>query len=290
MEPTHATHTATAADGASHEVLEVAAGAPRAALVWLPALGVPARSYLPMAVAMAGAGVSVAIHEWRGIGSSTVRASRDADWGYAELLAHDLPGTAAVAARRFRGLPVVWGGHSLGGQFATMQLALQPDLGRGLVLVGSGLPWWRAQRPHIATALAGAQLLLPPLTSALGYLPGRRLGFGGREARGVMADWLHCVRTGRYRVRGRDIDPEAALSRLDLPALGLVLEADAFGPRSALEALLAKTAVVPTVRSLGEAQLGVSADHFAWMKKPGAVAGLVVDWMDTLGRPGGRPS
>ena len=60
--------------------------------------------------------------------------------------------------------------------------------------------------------------------------------------------------------------------------------------RSALEALLAKTAVVPTVRSLGEAQLGVSADHFAWMKKPGAVAGLVVDWMGTLGRPGGRPS
>lgn len=281
----HVSSTARAAvldlpDGARAEVLLVPAVEAKAALVWLPALGVPARAYLPLASKLAEAGVSVLVHEWRGIGSSSVRAGRQCDWGYARLLATDLPATAAFAALEFEGVPVGWGGHSLGGQLASLHLALRPADGDALVLVGSGAPYWRAQRPHIAVALVAAMAALPLTTAMLGFLPGRHLGFGGREARGVMRDWLRCVRSGRYHLHGLDQDPETALAALSHRVLALCLREDSFGPRSALDHLLAKLGTPnPSVRMLGEQQLGVRADHFAWMKHPDAVAAGISSWL-----------
>lgn len=267
-------------DGAGVEVLLVPARKPRAALVWLPALGVPARAYVGLASQLAEAGVSTLVHEWRGIGSSSVRASRRCDWGYAQLLDTDLPVTAGVAALEFGGLPVAWGGHSLGGQLASLHLARHPGDGVGLALVGSGAPYWRAQRPHVAAALLAAMAAVPLTTAALGFLPGRHIGFGGREARGVMRDWLRCVRTGHYRVRGLEDDPERALSAMRHRVLALCLGEDAFGPRSALDHLLAKFGTpAPTVRTLDRRHLGVAADHFAWMKRPDHVATRIASWL-----------
>lgn len=266
-------------DGARVETLLVPASEPRMGLVWLPALGVPARAYLALASQLAGQGISTLVHEWRGIGSSSVRASRRVDWGYAQLLSGDLPATAASAASQFAGLPLCWGGHSLGGQLATLHLARRPQDGSGLVLVGSGAPYWRAQRPPIAAALWAAMAGVPVLTAAMGFLPGRHIGFGGREARGVMRDWLRCVRTGRYDADGLGEDLESALSRLHHPVLALHLRDDAFGPRSALDHLLGKLATPsPRIVMLGPDQLQAPADHFAWMKHPGRVAAEVAGW------------
>lgn len=267
-------------DGARVDLLSVPAPQPRAGMVWLPALGVPARAYLPLASQLAGAGVSTLVHEWRGIGSSTVRASRECDWGYARLLDVDLPATAAAAAMELGGLPLAWGGHSLGGQLACLHLARRPDHGSALALVGSGAPYWRVQRPHIGVALCAAMAFVPLATRALGYLPGRQIGFGGREARGVMRDWLRCVRTGDYRVPGLEDDPESALPTLRHRALALCLDEDAFGPRSALDHLIGKLATpAPQVRVLGRGDLGVAADHFAWMKRPDRIAGEIAGWL-----------
>ena len=52
---------------------------PRARLLWLPALGVAARHYLPLADALAAHGIAVYLHEWRGNGSSSLRPSRTQD-------------------------------------------------------------------------------------------------------------------------------------------------------------------------------------------------------------------
>src|SRR6185437_11714387 len=79
-----------AADGARVELLCVVPAALRRLLYWLPAMGVPARHYLPFAEALAARGVGVVLHEWRGIGSSNRRAGRHCDWGYRELLQDDL--------------------------------------------------------------------------------------------------------------------------------------------------------------------------------------------------------
>ncbi|HET8763120.1 MAG TPA: alpha/beta fold hydrolase, partial [Gemmatimonadales bacterium] len=177
-----------AADGARCELLAVLpAGAWRHLLYWIPAMGMPARHYLPLAQALADRGIAVVLHEWRGIGSSDRRAGRQCDWGYRQLLQDDLPAGMAAVRRCWPQAPCWLGGHSLGGQLGLLYASLPPDDFSGLVLVASGAPYWRRFR-H-GWLIAAAYALAPALAGLVGHLPGRRIGFGGNEARGVIADW-----------------------------------------------------------------------------------------------------
>ena len=60
-------------DGHRYEVMACMPAQAIARLLWLPALGVAARHYLPLAQALAAKGVAVYLHEWRGNGSSSLR-------------------------------------------------------------------------------------------------------------------------------------------------------------------------------------------------------------------------
>lgn len=294
---------ARAADGHQWQVLAVRPADPRAALLWLPALGVPARHYLPLAQALAAGGVATYIHEWRGLGSSNLRAGRRRTWGYRELLTLDLPASAALmsparnadhdpagalpanAAANGYGppLPRIIGGHSLGGQLACCLAALAThDAGdadadgqawQRLWLVAAGTPYWRAF-PH------PQRLLLPAVYAGLrglarlcGHLPGRRLGFAGNEARGLITDWSRVGQSGRYRAAGLAVDLDAAMARVRLPVAGVTLARDWMAPASSLAGLVAKLAATRDRHTVLDAdELGVSADHFAWMRQPQAVA------------------
>ena len=268
----------TAADGATTELLLLGPpGHPRRLLYWLPAMGVAAKHYLPLAVALAARGVAVALHEWRGIGSSDRRAGRRRDWGYRELLEYDLPaGLAAVRGQLPDAVPWL-GGHSLGGQLATLHASADRSVA-GLVLVASGSPYWRCFRHR--WLVGAAYVAAPLLAAALGYLPGRRIGFGGNEARGVIRDWARSGRRGRYAAAGMDVDFEQRLATLHRPALALRLRDDWLGPAASLDWLLAK---LPhsrrTLDVLSARELGGAADHFSWMKAPRPLAERIAVWL-----------
>jgi len=279
------------ADGHGFALLHCATARPLARLLWLPALGVAARHYLPFAEALAARGVAVWLHEWRGHGSSTLRAGRRVDWGYRTLLEQDLPLAFAAAlgdgeretghdiAARGQGdaptspPPRIVGGHSLGGQLAALALALQPETADRLWLAASGAPWWRAFPGPRGWMLPWAYRFLWWLAEARGALPGRAVGFGGREARGVMRDWARSGLSGRYAAAGMDADLEAALARLRAPVDALRLSDDWLVPAGSLRLLLDKMrpATVRTALVAVDA-LGTRADHFAWMRRPEAVA------------------
>lgn len=257
-------------DGHRWEVLTAAGPSVDRVLVWIPALGVPARSYEAFARALAARGVAVVVHEWRGFGSSSLRASRACDWAYRELLQLDIPATRAAARAAFGRADVV-GGHSLGGQLATCSLALDPDGVDALWLVASGAPFWRAFPLRTGAWLPLAYRLLAALAALFGALPGRRLGFGGTEARSVIRDWSRTGLSGRYRAPGVG-DLEPMLARLDLPVRAVLPAGDWLAPRSSLDYLVGKTATRDVaVATLDAAALGTHADHFAWMKRPDAV-------------------
>lgn len=245
---------------------------PRASLLWLPALGVAAKHYLPFAEALAARGIAVFVHEWRGNGSSNLRADREHDWGYRELLLHDLPASEATVARTLANTRRLIGGHSLGGQLACCRLGLAPDIAQGLWLVASGSPYWRAFPALRRYLLPLAYRFLPWLARRRGALPGRLVGFGGNEARGVIRDWARSGLTGHYSGDGIDTDLEATMSRLQLPILALVLADDWLGPASSLRFLLSKLPQSPAdIDVLGADALETHADHFSWMKHPDAV-------------------
>lgn len=259
-------------DGHRCELLAIVPARPRRSLLWLPALGVAARHYLPLAQALARRGVAVFLHEWRGHGSSSLRAGRDCSWGYRELLAVDLPASEAAVAAAAPGLARVAGGHSLGGQLACCRLALEPSACGTLWLAGTGAPYWRAFPPAHRLWLPLAYRALPWLAERAGSLPGRRLGFGGNEARGVMRDWAGTATSGRYATATLgDLGPGMAAARVRVRAV--VFDRDWLAPESSLRHLLSKLprAEVETT-ILDAASLGVRADHFQWMNSPGAVA------------------
>lgn len=263
-----------AADGHRWDLLSYLPRQPRAALLWLPALGVAARHYGALADALAGLGVAVFLHEWRGHGSSNLRAGRRCDWGYRELLTLDLAAsrdaiTAAVAA----GTPTVIGGHSLGGQLAACRLALAPGDASRLWLVASGSPHWRAFPPLRRRLLPLAYRVLPWLADRCGALPGRRIGFGGRESRGVIRDWSGSALGGRYAASGLDVDLEHALAHVKADICAVQFRHDWLAPASSLQALLDKMpSAHAQVSVLDDRALGTRSDHFRWMRCPSAVA------------------
>lgn len=268
----------TAADGATSELLLVGEAAPRRWLYWLPAMGVPARHYLPFAEALAACGIGVALHEWRGIGSSDRRAGRTQDWGYLALLQQDLPAGLAAAQAAWPQAPGLLGGHSLGGQLACMYAGLHSTQVAGLVLVASGAPYWKNFR-H-AWLIGAAYVAAPMLAALFGHFPGRRIGFGGNEAHGVIRDWARSGRTGRYAPDGMG-DPETGMAALAVPALALRLRDDWLGPSASLEWLLGKFPRADVTRGvLGPDELHGPADHFSWMKTPQPVAARIARWFD----------
>jgi predicted alpha/beta hydrolase len=240
------------------------------ALYFLPALGVGLRPNDAFAAALAANGIAVAVHEWRGLGESSVRAGRAHDWGYRELLEQDIPAGLAAAAAALPRARWRIGGHSLGAQLALLHAARHRERFDSVLVVASGVPDWRTYtgpKRHLVRAV----LHLAPLISAVvGHFPGPQLGFGGREARGVMRDWARSGRNAAYRVRGWQVDFEAALQRFTAPVDAFAMQHDPLVPRAMLDALQAKTPLSQwTIDTLGAEHFRtVRPDHFGWLKEP----------------------
>lgn len=247
-------------------------------LYWVPAMGMPARHYLPLAQALAARGVATVLHEWRGIGSSDRRANRRCSWSYRELLEYDLAAGMQAVCERWPQARCMAGGHSLGGQLGALFASLHPQSFDGLVLVASGSPYWRRFRHGSLISLA--YRTAPLLARGLGYLPGRRLGFAGNEAHGVIADWARSGLSGRYAAQGMAVDLESRLGALAIPVLALRLRDDWMVPPASLDWLLRKLGpVTQTVQVITPMDMeGTPADHFAWMKSPVTVAEHIAEW------------
>ncbi len=270
-----------AADGHRWQLQARIPAAPRASLLWSSALGVSARHYTAFADALADNGIATFLHEWRGHGSSSLRAGHGCDWAYRELLEHDLPTSQQAVRDALPGLPLILGGHSLGGQISTCRLALAPDSAERLWLVGSGAPFPSAFGPRLKLLLPIAFRLTPWLAKRFGALPGRRIGFGGREAYGVMRDWGGTGRARRYWVHSLQRDLSALLPQVDVPIDGVVLDDDWYAPTSSLHALVDPLAGPLKVHRLDNTELPGHADHFKWMQTPAVIAKTLADTLAT---------
>jgi predicted alpha/beta hydrolase len=251
--------------------------APAAWVVCLPALGVPAAYYDPLAAALAGHGLAVASTDHRGNGTSSVRAGRGVDFGYADLVADAL--RVIEALRRRLDVPVHALGHSLGGQVAAVMAGHAPGCVQSLVLTACGTPYWRgfAGRTGLQVlALAHLARVTGPL---LGHFPGERIGFGGREAARLMREWSSLARHGRLDAAG--LDAEAAIARASAPVLFVSIDGDWMAPAAAVEHLAGKlvSAPIERVRVTRDNADPRALDHFRWARYPDAVAGIVADWV-----------
>ncbi len=246
-------------------------------LIFLSALGTPAKVYRHLGQALSSLGVNVCTPDWRGIGSSSIRAGRSSDFGYRQLVEMDIAAAIDAVRQRHPDAPIWLGGHSLGGQLSLLAAAAQPAAIAGVVLIASG----SVHLPCYQGKFRWGIRLLASLSSAagalLGYFPGERIGFGGREAAGVMRDWSHVAHTGRYRPAGSEQDYEALMGLLNMPVLAISFAADTWSPALAAKALLDKVPRCPVTHLIWSAvdTGAVALDHYSWLKRPDLVAPTV---------------
>jgi len=257
-----------------------AVGVPaRANVVLMAALGVAAGFYRKFAADLAGRGFNVALMEQRGHGDSALRPSRRQDWGFAEVLDEDLPATLERVREKAPQLPLLLMGHSLGGHYAAIYAGLHAAQIDGVVMIATGSPWWRAFQGRTRRLVHQLTYLIPVAGLLLGYYPGERIGFGGREARTLMLDWRDLARSNRYSARGSRQDLEAGIAEYAGPVLAVRFADDPFAPQAAVEAVTGKFARADLVqRVLDAGQLGDKADHFRWARQASAVGQIVDDW------------
>ncbi|MEH0935771.1 alpha/beta hydrolase family protein [Micromonospora psammae] len=256
-------------------------GPPGAPVVVLwPAMGVRARYYRPFAAALRAAGLAVVVADLRGTGASTPRPGRASRYGYAEL-AGDVGAVLEALKPRLDGRTRLLLGHSLGGQAALLHLALHGSAAvDGLALLAVGVPYWRgypgARRYGVLPYTQG----IAAVTRVLGVWPG--WGFGGRQARGVIRDWAHTARTGRFPVLD-GVDADAAVRRVATPVLAVSVDDDQYTPHGTLDLLCAKLTAAPVTRHrYTVAEAGVPLDHFTWVRAGGPLARRVADFAATL--------
>ena len=262
------------------EVFEAAE--PRAQLLMLPALGIQARLYRRLGALLAGSGIGMAALEQRGHGRSSLRPSRRCDFGFREWLAADIPAALDWLQARTPRLPVYLAGHSLGGHLALMARALYPEQVAGVILVTTATPYYGCYRgitrAQVRVLIAG----VPILAALLGYYPGHRLGFGGREARRLMADWLVMARENRYSAAGMEQeDLERRVREDDGPVLSIYCDGDGLAPVTAIEGVNRRLerSRIDRFEITGEA-LGSRADHLSWARQPALAAQAMVRWID----------
>ncbi len=261
-----------------------ASGQPRHATVLiLPALGIAARFYAAFAQSLADHGLDVVIMEQRGHGASALRPSRQCDFGFREYLTTDLSTTLDWIANATPQQPCFVLGHSLGGHLATMACGLFPDRIAGLILSACASPWIPQYPPSMRGKLHVLSAAVTLSTALLGYYPGQRLGFGGREARTLMRDWQHMLRTNHYVARGLNSDLDVAVSQYTGPVLSLRYADDAFAPAAATLAVTDKLCRA----HLSQACIDTSAysrraDHYQWVREPQPAISRIVDWLDSL--------
>ncbi|MGW5576881.1 alpha/beta hydrolase family protein [Micromonospora chokoriensis] len=248
-------------------------------VIW-PAMGVRARYYRPFAAELRAAGLAVVVADLRGTGTSTPAPSRADRYGYAEL-AGDVDAVLAALKPRLDARRRLLVGHSLGGQAALLHLALHGgDEVDGLALIAVGIPYWRSYPGARGLGVLPYTQGIAATAALLGVWPG--WGFGGRQARGVIRDWAHTARTGRFpRLDGTDT--EAAVRAVRTPVLAVSVDDDQFTPHETMDHLCAKLTGAPLTRERYTVeQAGAPLDHFTWVRAGAALARRIAGFVGDL--------
>lgn len=271
-------------------ILRVTPASPRGIALLLPAMGVAAGYYSKFAESLAGRGMAAAVLERRGEGEHGTKPAPGVDFGYQQLLG-DLDVALQSLRNEYPGLPVILLGHSIGGHIAMLQLALKPRSVDAVALIATATPHHAPYQGAARWKVRLGTRMIRVLSSALGYYPGHRIGFGGLQPKTLMREWTDMARSGRYTLDGSALDIEAALKGVSIPALALAIEGDEVAPPRACAPIadkLPKDQVNWVV--LGAPRMSARACHHQrWAREPEPVVEEIVAFIERRIPTGAQP-
>jgi predicted alpha/beta hydrolase len=197
-------------------------------------MGVRQDFYEPLARFYAGNGLHALTFDYSGMGFSRSGSLRGFEADVSSWAEHDLNGMLAEAQAMGPGLPLLFLGHSLGGQL----LGVLPDAARvrAALTVTAGSGWYR----HNDRMPAGVRLfwfvMVPALTPLFGYFPGKALRMVGDLPRGVAWQWRRWCLHPEYLLAEGDRYREA-FDRITIPIRGYSFEDDPIVTKPAIDKL-----------------------------------------------------
>lgn len=244
-------------------------GAACAAVLLMPAMGVAADYYDRFAAQLAERGLAVTTVDLRGVGTSSVRPEARPGFGYATMVENDVPAYVETARVAAPGRPLFVVGHSLGGHLAVLHAAHEPRAFDAMAFVACGTLHYAAWPGLARYRILASTQVAATIGRVVGYFPGHRVGFGGRQPASLMRDWARQSRTGRYTIHGARLDYDAALLAVTAPALGVAVAGDDFAPPGSTQGLLDKLGSTRRELVVAEPDFRLARPtdpHFRWAK------------------------
>ncbi|RYF59414.1 MAG: alpha/beta fold hydrolase [Comamonadaceae bacterium] len=239
----------------------------RASVIICAATSVRCRYYFRFAQYLYELGRDVVVFDYRGIGESRPARMRGFNANWRHWGERDFDAVLRYTLSAFENQPVDVVAHSFGGCAAG--LAAQGHCIRRMVTVGAQFAYWRDYAAHKRLRmLLKWHVLMPVLTAALGYFPGRRLGWLEDTPAGVVRDWTAPAASfgalPSMRLGARDV--ETGFARLKMALLAISLTDDEYGTPAAIARLLSlHTGARSTHLRVAPADLGLTeVGHFAF--------------------------
>ena len=209
---------------------------PRGAVVIVGAMAVPQSFYAELARWLASRGWLVVTFDYRGIARSAPPSLRGFEADILTWAQQDVRAALEHARVQAAGRPLVWIGHSLGGQI----LAMTPgnEALAAAVTVASGVGYWRKNAYPLRYYSWLLWFVIVPIATALcGYFPGRRLRMVGDLPLGVIRQWSRWCRDPEYAVGVEGEPMRERYRRVALPLLSISFTDDEYMSESNVSVL-----------------------------------------------------
>lgn len=244
------------------------AQAPRAVALIASATAVPRGYYAKFARYLAEQGFKVITFDYRGIGGSKPPKLRGFKAKMRDWAALDLVAAVDFASSLANEKPLVYVGHSFGGQ-ALGQLPNNHKVSRAL-FAASQIGYWKLfPAPEKYRVWFMLRLLGPALYSVFGYVPGK-LGMGEDLPRGVFKEWAGWCMNPRYLYDDDTLEAQKHFPDYKGALRAIGMSDDDWAPPVTVAGLISGyTGTTPehitvTPESVGQKKIG----HFGYFREP----------------------
>jgi predicted alpha/beta hydrolase len=240
----------------------------QAIVILMPAMAVSSKYYKIFAEYLANQlNVLAVTTDLRGLGNSSIRVSKKIDFGYQNLI-EDYTLIIQTLQQKYPHQPIYLLGHSLGGQIACL-LSTHKTLNiKGLVLIACASNYYQQWNGFNRLTYGGFLRVARLTASMLGYFPGKKMGFGGTEAKTLIQDWSYMGLFGKYKIKNSSLDYEKKLAETSLPILAIEIQNDYFAPPKAIDFLLKKFKPSPDIQQVSVDSAEHKLNHINWLKQP----------------------
>jgi predicted alpha/beta hydrolase len=250
-------------------------GAKRHAVLINSATATPRKIYRRFAAYLALQGCAVLTYDYRGVGGSRPMAPEGHDRprplagfraSMADWAALDITAAVKWMRERYRQIPLLYVGHSFGGQ-ALGLLPNNDEVSRALLVAAQAGYWKLMASPEKYRVYAMLNFVGVPITQWLGYAPGR-LGIGEDLPKDAFLQWVRWVMSPRYLFDDRSLVSVANFAHYHGALRAICPADDPWATRPAVELLCAGfTAIRPEIVTVTPADVGATRiGHFGFFR------------------------